>query len=493
MAEEKKQNNIVRSMPCSLEAEQAVLGAIISDNEVAIRIVSDLVVDDFYAKNHKTIFEQIQKLSKENKPIDIVMLASSLDRDGKLAEVGGVTTLDELVDSIPSTANVDYYVNILNQNALRRRLIRECRGIVDKSYEEEDAEKVLAYAESQIYNVAEKKDSSSLLHVSNSTVEVMERIEKAYRENGSQGGLKVGFKNLDEATNGFLPGQMIVLAARPGCGKTSFVMNMVANLASKADSQEVVAVFNLEMSAGELVMRLISNIARLDSRDLLGGLENKDNLDRVWSAQDILQRSNIYIDDTAAITTEQIMSKCRRLKMQKGRLDLVVIDYLQLITSSDSKKSRLDSVTDISRYIKILAKELKVPVIILSQMSRSIEKRDDGDKDPKLSDLRDSGAIEQDADIVAFLTDGDFNVDAGNAAIRLMIAKHRNGSVCELYFEWDKSKMRFRPTIATRIAPTAKTDDGDMQSAGGIDIPLPDAPDDSGDFSVGGVDISDLY
>ncbi len=490
MAEEKRQNNIVRSMPCSMEAEQAVLGAIISDNDVAIRIVSDLVVDDFYAKNHKIIFGQIQKLSKDNKPIDIVMLARSLDREGLLVEVGGVTTLDELVDSIPSTANVDYYVNILNMNSLRRRLIRECRGVIDKCYEEEDAEKVVAYAESQIYNVAEKKDSSSLLHVSNTTVEVMERIEKAYSENGSQGGLKVGFRNLDEATNGFLPGQMIVLAARPGCGKTSFVMNMVANLASKESSEEVVAVFNLEMSASELVMRLISNIAGLDSRDLLGGLENKDNLDKVWGAQDILQKSNIYIDDTAGITTEQIMSKCRRLKMQKGRLDLVVIDYLQLITPSDSNRSTLESVSKISRFIKILAKELKVPVIILSQMSRDIEKRDD--KEPKLSDLRDSGAIEQDADIVAFLTDGDFNVDAGNAAIKLMIAKHRNGSICDLYFEWDKSKMRFRPTIATRIAPTVKNNNADMQSAGGIDVPLPDAPDE-GDFSVGGVDVSDLY
>ncbi|MDE6869918.1 MAG: DnaB-like helicase C-terminal domain-containing protein, partial [Clostridia bacterium] len=277
---------------------------------------------------------------------------------------------------------------------------------------------------------------------------------------------------------------------RPGCGKTSFVMNMVANLASKENSEEVVAVFNLEMSAGELVMRLISNIAGLDSRDLLGGLENKDNLDKVWGAQDILQKSNIYIDDTAGITTEQIMSKCRRLKMQKGRLDLVVIDYLQLITPSDSNRSTLESVSKISRFIKILAKELKVPVIILSQMSRDIEKRDD--KEPKLSDLRDSGAIEQDADIVAFLTDGDFNVDAGNAAIKLMIAKHRNGSICDLYFEWDKSKMRFRPTIATRIAPTAKNNNADMQSAGGIDVPLPDAPDE-GDYSVGGVEVSDLY
>lgn len=476
MANEKSKkefkNYAMRTMPCSMEAEQAVLGAIICDNEVAIRIVSFLSVDDFYAQNHKIIFEQIEKLNKNNKPIDLVMLSSALEKEGLLERVGGVTTLYELIDSIPSTANVDYYVNILNSNSMRRRLIRECDNITVKAHEEDDAEQVLAYAESQIISVSEKRDSTSLVHISNTTVDVMERIENAYGNRGSQGGLKVGFKNLDEATNGFLPGQMIVLAARPGCGKTSFVMNMVANLASKADSEEVVAVFNLEMSAGELVMRLMANIAGVDSRDLANGLENQDSLDKVWVAQDVLQKSNIYIDDTAEITTEQIKSKCRRLKMQRGRLDLVVIDYLQLITPSEAKKSTLESVTKISRDIKIMAKELKVPIVILSQMSRSIEKRekeDGADKDPKLSDLRDSGAIEQDADIVAFLTDGDFGVDAGNVPIRFMIAKHRSGSIGELYFEWDKSKMRFKPTIATRIAPTEnKEKSGGMQSAGNI-------------------------
>ena len=375
---------------------------------------------------------------------------------------------------------------------MRRRLIRECRGVIDKCYVEEDAEKVVAYAESQIYNVAEKKDSSSLLHISNATVEVMKEIEAAYSGDGYQGGLKVGFKNLDEATNGLLPGQMIVLAARPGCGKTSFVMNIVANIATRKDSEEVIAVFNLEMSSNELVKRLLSNVAGLDSRDLMGGLENQDRLGNVWGAQDILQKSNVYIDDTAGITTEQIMSKCRRLKMQRGRLDLVVIDYLQLITPSDANRSTLESVSKISRFIKILAKELKVPVIILSQMSRDIEKRED--KEPKLSDLRDSGAIEQDADIVAFLTDGDFNVDAGNTAIKLMIAKHRNGAMCDLFFEWDKSKMRFRPTIAQKFA-TSKKNDGEEQDArsmGDMDMSfIPDAPEDK-ESGVYDGDLSEL-
>ncbi|MDE5549673.1 MAG: replicative DNA helicase, partial [Clostridia bacterium] len=350
---------------------------IISDREVAARIVCDIDETDFYANIYKTIFRQIKLLTNQNKPIDIVMLASSLDRDGKLQEIGGVTTLGELIDSIPSTANVDYYVNILKMNSLRRKIIKECGEIITTSYQEEDAEKVLAVAESLIYNISEKKDSTSLQHISHTTVDVMERIEKAYSENGSQSGLQVGFRNLDEATNGFLPGQMIVLAARPGCGKTSFVMNMVSNIASKKDSQEVVAVFNLEMSAIELVLRMMSNIAGIDSRDLQKGLENKDGLDKIWIAQEVLKNSNVYIDDSAEITTAQIMSKCRRLKAQKGRLDLVVIDYLQLISPTDSRKSKLEQVSDISRFVKLLAKELKVPVIILSQMSRSIEQRDD--------------------------------------------------------------------------------------------------------------------
>ena len=492
MPQDKKDNAPKRNVPCSLEAEQAVLGAIISDNDVAVRIVCDIDESDFYASIYKTIFRQIKLLTNQNKPIDIVMLASSLDREGKLQEIGGVTTLDELIDSIPSTANVDYYVNILKMNSLRRKIIKECGEIINTSYKEEDAEKVLAVAESLIYNISEQKDSSSLMHISNTTVEVMDRIEKAYSDNGSQGGLKVGFRNLDEATNGFMPGQMIVLAARPGCGKTSFVMNMVSNIASKKDSEEVVAVFNLEMSAIELVLRMMSNIAGIDSRDLQKGLENKDGLDKIWVAQEVLKNSNVYIDDSAMITTEQIMSKCRRLKAQKGRLDLVVIDYLQLISPSDRRKSKIEQVGDISRFVKLLAKELKVPVIILSQMSRSIETRDD--KTPKLSDLRESGAIEQDADIVAFLTEGDFEASNGNAPICFMIAKHRNGSVCDLYFEWDKSKMRFKPTIPTRFgihsaqSKEGSSEESDMQSIEDIGAPIPEDPLENMDFT----DITDI-
>ncbi len=492
MADKKTKQKTIRDYPCSIEAEQAVLGAIISDNDVANRIACNIQEDDFYTSIYKKIFAQIKKLINQNKPVDLVMLASSLEREGILQEVGGVTTLDELLDSIPSTANIDYYVNILKKNSTLRKVIMNCRDIIDTAYREDDAEKVLAVAEALIYKISEGNDSSELAHISNATVEVMERIEKAYSDNGSQGGLKVGFKNLDEATNGFMPGQMIVLAARPGCGKTSFAMNMVTNIASRKDSKEVIAVFDLEMSAVELVFRMMSNVAGIDSRDIQNGLENKEGLDKVWLAQDVLKNSNVYIDDSAMITCEQIMSKCRRLKAQKGRLDFVVIDYLQLISPSAStaSKSKNEQVGDISRFIKLLAKELKVPVLILSQMSRSIENRDD--KQPKLSDLRESGSIEQDADIVAFLTDGEFAVDEGNTPITLMIAKHRNGSIGELYYEWDKSKMRFKPTVANRIIPHAATEqqaipqENIADTLSGFDVP----PDDPG--IEGYVDISEL-
>lgn len=487
---EKANQKTIRNYPCSVEAEQAVLGAIISDNDVANRIACNIQEDDFYTSIYKKIFAQIKKLINQNKPVDLVMLASSLEREGVLQEVGGVTTLDELLDSIPSTANIDYYVNILKKNSVLRKVITNCRDIIDTAYKEDDAEKVLAAAEALIYKISENNESSELAHISNATVEVMERIEKAYSESGSQGGLKVGFKNLDEATNGFMPGQMIVLAARPGCGKTSFAMNMVTNIASRKDSKEVIAVFDLEMSAVELVFRMMSNVAGIDSRDIQNGLENKEGLDKVWLAQDVLKNSNVYIDDSAMITCEQIMSKCRRLKAQKGRLDFVVIDYLQLISPSSytAAKSKNEQVGDISRFIKLLAKELRVPVLILSQMSRNIENRDD--KTPKLSDLRESGSIEQDADIVAFLTDGEFAVDDGKTAITLMIAKHRNGSIGELYFEWDKSQMRFKPTVANRIIPqsTQRADapqESVAEAMSGYDVPPEEIPD-------GYVDMSEL-
>lgn len=436
-------NNPLRAMPNSVEAEQAVLGAIISDYDVAIDTVSNLTAEDFYLPAHRTIFECIRLLMAQNKPIDIVTLTTALSHSGKLESVGGVSMLGELVASLPSTANSAYYVTILQRNSLLRNIIRRCNDIIQNAYSEEDADKVLAVAESLIYSISETRETSGLQHISQSAVEVVNRLAEVYNTKEVRSGLKVGMRPLDELTNGFVGGQLLVLAARPGCGKTSFCMNMVANLA-RTDKEKVIAVFNLEMSAGELVQRLIANLSGIDSRTLMRGEESPDDLKKMWQAAAVLNDSNVYIDDTAQITAEQILSKCRRLKAQKGALDFVMIDYLQLMDTSNKNLPKNQQVTEMSRAMKVLAKELKVPVLLLSQMSRSIEQRDD--KTPKLSDLRESGAIEQDADMVMFLTEGDFEVFSQDSVpIYLMVAKHRAGATADLAFKWEKAIGQFTP------------------------------------------------
>lgn len=446
---QKKENTGLRVLPNNYEAEQAVLGAILSDNDIANDIVCDLREEDFYTPAHKIVFKCIKGLNTNNKPIDIVMLSNQLTLEDNLEKIGGVPMLVDLAQSISSTANCNYYVNILKQKSLLRSIIRSCNDIIGSSYEVEDAEKVLALAESLIYGISENKQNSSLLHISEATVEVLKRITDQYQHKATNTSLKVGFSNLDEHTNGFVGGQLIILAARPGCGKTSFAMNMVANIA-RQQPEKVVAVFNLEMSASELVSRLISNIANIDGEILKDGsnLDDQNDMTKIWKAEAVLDQSNVYIDDTTLITAEQILSKCRRLKAQKGALDFVVVDYLQLMDSTSGYSSKQQQVADTSRAFKVLAKELKVPVLVLSQMSRSIEKREQEglDATPKLSDLRESGAIEQDADIVFFLSKGDFELFGKDGeAIYLNIAKHRNGSTGNLAFAWKKSVMEFVP------------------------------------------------
>lgn len=453
-----KSKLLLQTLPNNIEAEQAVLGAVISDYDVAIDYVSNLAAEDFYLPAHQTVFASVQRLMRQSKPVDIVTISTDLSHENKLDEIGGVTMLTELIQSLPSTANVQYYVSILKRTSLLRKIIRRSSEIIQTAYAEEDADKVLAVAESLIYSISEKEDASGLLHISQSAVEVVNRLAEVYNTKEIRSGLKVGMHTLDNLTNGFMGGQMIVLAARPGCGKTSFSMNIVANLI-RAQKEKVVAVFNLEMSAEELVQRLIANLSGIDSRTLQRGEESPDDLNKMWQAAALLNDSNVYIDDTAEITAEQIMSKCRRLKAQRGGLDLVLIDYLQLLSPSDRGASKYQQVTDMSRAVKIMAKELKVPVILLSQMSRSIDQRDD--KTPKLSDLRESGAIEQDADIVMFLTQGDFEVfSADSEPIYLMVAKHRAGSTADLAFKWCKPTGTFTPVenIIKKAEDSEKSD-----------------------------------
>ncbi|MGN0771623.1 MAG: replicative DNA helicase [Christensenellales bacterium] len=435
----------MKVVPHNVEAEQAVLGAILADNAIAIDIVPNLSKDDFYLEAHQEIFDQIRDLNNRNLPMDVVTLTEALTKSGKLKKVGGMSMLTQLLDAIPSTANYEYYVGILKNNSLLRRIIRNCNEIVYNAHTQEDADNVLAVAENLIYNIAQSKDNSELEHIASITVEVLKILSERYNspDKDNVGGLRVGFDNLDEITGGFRAGQLIILAARPGCGKTSFCMNMVANLV-RSNPEKVIAVFNLEMSKGELVQKLLSNLAKVDSKLLQRGEQEAEQMSKVWEASTLLNDSGLYIDDSALITAEQIMSKCRRLKSQKGRLDFVIVDYLQLMTSSRPELSKQQQVSDMSRLMKIMAKELGCPVLVLSQMSRDIEKRDD--KTPKLADLRESGAIEQDADIVFFLNEGEFELFNSTAApITLKIAKHRNGTTGDIDFKWEKALTCFYP------------------------------------------------
>ncbi len=443
--------NALRTLPNSYEAEQATLGAIITDNEIADDIIGQLSEADFYTASHKIIFEEIIEIKRSGKPIDIIMLSNNLSQKNLLQNIGGVSMLAELTDALPSVANYKYYVNIIKQKSTLRKVIRACNDIVSQAYEVEDSDKVVAYAEAKIFELSNVNgNKSDLRHISDIAVEVLNKYSEVYQTKTIQSGLKVGLDNLDDLTNGFLPGQMLVLAARPGCGKTSFCMHILANIC-RQQPERVVACFNLEMSDTELVQRIITNITQTETKKFLKGEVSQPELDKMWQAGAVFEQTNIYVDDSAVITSEQIMSKCRKLKAKKGRLDFIIIDYLQLMSSMKKTESKQQEVTLMSRNIKILAKELQVPVLILSQMSRSIEKRSEDnpeDAKPKLSDLRESGAIEQDADMVMFLTEGDFELfDKQGVPIYLNVAKHRNGSTGELAFRWDKATMTYYPVF----------------------------------------------
>lgn len=469
MAFEKKTNidnkkNALRVMPNSYEAEQAILGAILSDVEIAYEVVSELAVVDFYTTAHKTIFEEILNLKSSGKPVDIIMLSSSLSHKGLLSEVGGVTMLSELTESIPSVANVKYYLNIVKQKSLLRKIIRTGNEIIANAYDMEDSDKALSFAEAKIFEISQDNgEKSSLRPLADVALDVLNQYSDVYQTRQPKTGLMVGLSNLDELTNGFLPGQMIVIAARPGCGKTSFCMQIISNIC-KYQQEKVVACFNLEMSDTELAQRIIANVTQTPSSKFVMGDVNQEELDKMWASSAVFDKSKVYIDDSAQITAEQIMSKCRKLKMQKGRLDLVIIDYLQLMDSMKSNESKQQQVSDTSRAIKILAKELGVPVLLLSQMSRKIEGRDD--KTPMLADLRESGAIEQDADMVMFLYAGDFELfNEEGTPIYLKVAKNRNGSVADLAYRWNKATMSYAPV--RNIVIKAVDENGNTKGNGG--------------------------
>lgn len=416
-----------RVPPHNLEAEQAVLGAILLESDALVAAAEHIGPEDFYRAAHQRIFEAMVQLSEEAEPVDLVTLSTRLKDQGLLEEVGGIGYLTELANSVPTAANVAYYAQIIEEKSLLRRLIRTATQIASSGYTAgEDVRELISDAERRILEISGRR-GEGFVSIRDVLMDVFERVEFLYNHKGGITGIPSGFPDLDKLTSGFQKSDLIIVAARPSVGKTAFALNIAQNVGVRA--KETVAIFSLEMSAAQLVQRMICAEANVDAGRMRTGHLEGDDWEKLTMAIGSLSEAAIYIDDSPAVTTADIRAKCRRLKQERG-LGLIVIDYLQLIHGRGrSTDNRQQEVSEISRMLKQIARELEVPVIALSQLSRSVEQRQD--KRPMMSDLRESGSIEQDADIVAFLYRDDYYNQESEKKniIEIIIAKQRNGPV----------------------------------------------------------------
>lgn len=429
-------------MPHNLEAEQAVLGCILIDGHSQADILGMMKEDDFYSASHKDIYATMLKIYQKSTPVDFITLTDQLDKDKILDKVGGIDYITTLTNVVPSAANFNYYCEIVKSDSVRRKLILSGQKIIENAYECEDKEKSLQYAEKEVFDVAEKQGKSALEHVGRpggAISRVIEKFDSIAKDPTSLKGIPTGFRDFDKITNGLQNSDLILLAARPGVGKTSFSMNILVNAAVEYGKK--CAIFSLEMSKDQLMQRAICSLAKVSMAKALNGTMDAEEWKRIWQATKKLEASGLYVDDSSLTTPADVLAKCRRLKAREG-LDLLMIDYVQLMSSGSGKKdqNRQNEVSDISRNLKIAAKELNVPIIALSQLSRDVEKASRPDHRPVLSDLRDSGAIEQDADIVLFLYNpekyNDIPQEDEPGTIELIIAKHRNGGTGTVKLRW---------------------------------------------------------
>ncbi|WP_239615426.1 replicative DNA helicase [Cohnella mopanensis] len=417
-----------RVPPQNLEAEQAVLGAILLEAEALIASMERLKAEDFYSVSHQRIFDAMVALNDDNQPIDLVTLTARLQDLGQMEEVGGIMYLTKLANAVPTAANVEYYAQIVEEKSILRRLIRTATQIVSNGYATEDDVGVLLNdAEARIMEISSRRSATGFISIRDVLMEVFEKVEFLYNHKGGVSGIPSGFVDLDKMTNGFQRSDLIIVAARPSVGKTAFALNVAQNVAVRAS--ETVAIFSLEMSAPQLVQRIVCAESNVDATRMRTGHLEGDDWEKLSMAIGALSEAQIYIDDTPGITVSDIRAKCRRLKKEKG-LGMILIDYLQLIQGrGKAGENRQQEVSEISRTLKQIARELEVPVIALSQLSRGVEQRQD--KRPMMSDLRESGSIEQDADIVAFLYRDDYydKESEKKNIIEIIIAKQRNGPV----------------------------------------------------------------
>lgn len=437
-----------RKMPQNLEAEMSVLGVAFLNKNALTKICEELYPEMFYSEANQKLFEAIKVCYDERIPVDITTIKEVLDRKKNLNIVGGIEYISEVIDSVATAANLDYYIKIVKDKAVMRNLIETATDIVTDAYEEdEDITHMLDEAEKKILNVVKERQTSDFIHIKDAIAVAQENLEKLSQNKSDITGLPTGFYDLDKAASGLHPGEMIIIAARPGMGKTAFALNIATNAAQH--TKKAIAIFNLEMPAEQLVNRMRSAVGQIDSYKIQTGQMNHEDWKRINEANSQLAETNIQIVDDAGITASEIKAKCRTLANKEEGLGLVIIDYLQLVTSGGKRpESRQQEVSDISRALKTMAMELKVPVIALAQLSRSAEKRENNQ--PMLSDLRESGSIEQDADMVLFINRNDYykakeQLDQQkNVVADIIIAKHRKGSTgkFQLLFELNMSNFR---------------------------------------------------
>jgi len=427
-----------RIPPQNEEAEQAVLGSILIDKE-AITLISELVKPDyFYNDGNKCIFECMLELSEERKPIDILTLTTILKKKKLYDKVGEAQYLTSLANVVPSASNMQYYAQILRENYIRRSMIKTGGEITDMAFDEEkDSEEILDKAEQSIFKITQEQIRQGFIHVKETLAESFDRLDELHKNEGGVRGVETGFTDLDHLLSGLQNSNLIVLAARPGQGKTAFVINVAQYVA--VNSKLPIGIFSLEMSKEELVDRLLISQSDIDAWKLKTGKLSESDFESLSKAMGELAEAPIFIDDMPGISISEIRTKARRLHIEHG-LRLLIVDYLQLANPGKKLESRVQEVTYISQSLKNLARELRIPIIAVSQLSRAVEHR--GEKKPQLADLRESGAIEQDADVVAFLYSQEEEFTP-QRIVKVLVAKHRNGPTGEKELLFRGDRIRF--------------------------------------------------
>ncbi len=439
---ETEETLLKRILPHSIEAEQSVIGAMIMDGE-AIMVASEIICgDDFYNRQYGVVFDAMTELSDEGKPVDLVTLQDRLREKDVPPEVSSLEFIGNLVTAVPTSANIKYYANIVAEKATLRKLIRLNEDIANTCYVgKESLEAILEDTEKRVFDLVQRRNTGEFVPIRQIVMNAMDQIERASKNDGNVTGIATGFIDLDYKTAGMQPADLILIAARPSMGKTAFVLNIAEYVAFK--SNETVAIFSLEMSKEQLVNRLFAMESRVDSQKLRTGNLSDMDWEKLIESAGVIGKSNLIIDDTPGINIPTMRSKCRKYKLEHN-LKMIIIDYLQLMSGSGrGSDSRQQEISDISRSLKALARELKVPVVALSQLSRAVEQRPD--HRPMLSDLRESGAIEQDADVVMFIYRDDYyNKDTERKGIsEIIIAKQRNGPIGTVELAWLPDYTKF--------------------------------------------------